>query len=143
MMSKETMSNNKNTTRIYASFILRGKELDPHSVTAWLGITPSRSFKRGDKRVEGKEWHHGFWEITSDGIIQSTDLAIHIHWLVSQLESLKPKLIELIEAEKFDAEIRCFWILPGGHDGLILDPSIQKQIAGLGIKLELDIYCDH
>ncbi len=142
MKNKKPIPEIKKSTRIYATFILRSKELDPQAVTALLGLTPTRCFKRGDKRGEGKEWSHGYWEVSSDGITQSTDLALHIKWLLDQLEPLKIKLMELIAAESLDAEISCFWILPGGHDGLILQPFLQKQIADLGIKLELDIYCD-
>ncbi len=143
MMSRGTMSENENPTRIYATFILRGKELDPQSVTELLGITPSRSFKRGDIRTEQKEWPHGFWGLTSDGNVQSADLVMHIEWLIHQLEPVKPVLIKLFEDGGLDAEISCFWILPGGHDGLILNPQLLNKIASFGIKFELDISCNH
>ncbi|MEJ5203006.1 MAG: DUF4279 domain-containing protein [Anaerolineales bacterium] len=141
MSNRESITNNENTTRIYATFILRGKELDPQLVTNRLGITPSRSFKRGDKRTEEKEWLHGFWGLTSDERIHSTDLALHIEWVINQLEPVRDRLVELMKEENIDAEISCFWILPTSHEGLSLGSDLLERIAFLGLKLNLDIYC--
>lgn len=141
MTSRETMPKNENTPRIYATFILRGKELDPQVVTEQLGIIPSRSFKRGDKRTEQKRWPHGFWGLTSDERIHSTDLASHIEWVTNQLEPVRQRLLELMDVKNIDAEISCFWILPTSHDGLSLSSELLERIASLGLKLNLDIYC--
>ena len=141
MTSNGTMFENENTTRIYATFILRGKELDPQAVTELLGITPSRSFKRGDIRTEQKKWPHGFWGLTSDERIQSPDLALHIEWVISQIEPNKEMLVELINGKNIDAEISCFWILPKSREGLSLSSELLERIAALGLNLNLDICC--
>ena len=140
-MSRETADKNRNPTRIYATFILRGKELDPQKVTEQLGILPSRSFKRGDNRTEQKKWPHGFWGLTSDDRINSTDLTLHIGWVLDQIEPGRQKIRELINEKKFDAELSCLWIFPTSHNGLSISSDLLERIASLSLKLNLDIYC--
>ncbi|HEV7759957.1 MAG TPA: DUF4279 domain-containing protein, partial [Acidimicrobiales bacterium] len=38
------------TSRTYATFRMFKDDLDPDAVTTELGITPTRSFRRGDRR---------------------------------------------------------------------------------------------
>ena len=58
-------------------------------ITEMLGIIPESSFKRGDKRKDGKDWPHGFWTFSSSGRIQSSDLIKHLVWLLEQIEPAK------------------------------------------------------
>ena len=141
-MTNRIMSDNKNLVRVYATFILRGKELDPRMVTERLGIIPSRSFKRGDRHGDNKKWPSGFWGLTSDGRILSADLILHIEWLINQLEPVEQALLELVNEQKFNAEISCFWILPEDHGGLVLPSQLLERITDLGVNISLDIYCD-
>jgi Domain of unknown function (DUF4279) len=134
------MSNQEISNRIYATLILRGKELDPQVVTDQLGIKPSKSFKRGDKRTEQKKWHHGFWGLTSDEVIQSTDLADHIEWLMNQIEPVRQNLLKIMNEKDINAEISCLLILSTDHDELYLKPEILYKISSLGLQLNLDIY---
>ena len=139
--SRETMLNDEKPPRVYATFMLRGKELDPQLVSELLGMTPTRSFKRGDQRTEEKKWPHGFWGLTSDERIQSTDLALHIEWVINQLEPVRQKLVEIMSDKQIDAEISCLWMLSTSHDGLSVSAVLLERIASLGLKLNLDIYC--
>jgi hypothetical protein len=128
-------------TSLYASFILRGKDLDPQEVSTLLDINPSRSFKRGERRTETKVWPHGFWKLESKDHIQSENLASHIEWLVNQLEPMASRLTTLVKERSLDAVISCFWIAETGHAGLGLSASLINRIATLGLRLEVDIYC--
>jgi hypothetical protein len=136
------MTNHEITTRVYATFILRGKELDPQDVTDRLGITPYRSFKRGDRRTEKRKWPHGFWALTTDGHVQSTDLSVHLEWLVQQLEPSIQNIQDIVRSHEIGAEISCLWIFPEEHNGLVLSSQLMRKIADLGVELSFDIYCD-
>jgi len=125
----------------YAYFALRGKELDPREVTEFLGVTPSRSFMRGENRTENKKWPHGYWALTSSGQIQSTDFQLHLEWLVNQLEPVKSKIIELQKKENIVGSISCFWILPTQHELLTLSSELLDRIASLKMDILFDIYC--
>ena len=134
------MTDNEIPARVYATFILRGKDLDPQDVTERMSIIPSRSFKRGDRRTVKKKWPHGFWALTSDGHIDSTDLSLHLDWLVKQLEPSNSSIQEIIHDSDFKAEISCLWISPEDHNGLILPSQLISKIAELGVELSFDIY---
>lgn len=134
------MAQNVHTTNTYASIILRGKELDPQKITDSIGISPSKSFKRGDKRKNNKVWPHGYWELDSTGFVNSSDLVPHLEWLAERIEPAKLSLSKIIDESGIDAELSCFWILPTNHESLSLNPKLLNKIALLGIKLEFDIY---
>jgi hypothetical protein len=134
------MAQNEYTTRTYASLILRGKELDPQKITDFIGISPSKSFKRGDKRKNDKVWPHGYWELDSTGFVNSADLEPHLEWLGDHIDPAKLSLSKIISETGIDAELSCFWILPTNHVSLSLNTKLLNQIALLGVKLEFDIY---
>jgi len=136
------MTHTEIPARVYATFILRGKELDPQEVTDRLGITPWRSFRRGDMRTEKRQWPHGFWALTSDGHIHSTDLSMHLEWLVKQLEPTIQNVQDIVRNNEIDVEISCLWIFPENHNGLVLSSYLLRKIADLGVELSFDIYCD-
>jgi len=127
--------------RTYASLILRGKDLNPQKVIESIGITPSRSFKRGDIRKGNKRWPHGYWELESTGIITSSNLSVHLEWLAEQIEPSKIALTNLLKRESIDAEISCFWILVTSHESLNLNSELLGMIASMGLRMSFDIYC--
>jgi len=135
-MTTDSLLNNP-----YASFILRSKTLNPQEITSYLGIMPSKSFKRGDIRRDEKKWTHGYWALESSKSVQSIDLILHIEWLTDQLELVKPKLVDLLNDKSIEAKISCFWIMPTGHEDLILSPKLLQKISGLNLSVLLDIYC--
>lgn len=126
---------------VYASFVIRGKDLLPENVTEDFGITPTRSFARGDKRNETKVWPHGYWELSSEDNVKSLDLVDHIKWLVYQLEPIQTKIARFLEEEGVRADISCFWMLENGHGVLVLDHHLMDRITALDLVFEFDIYC--
>lgn len=126
---------------VYAKLILRGKGLDPQDVTNSLGLNPSMSFRQGDWRNEADKWKHNFWSLSSKGKVQSSDLTIHLEWLLNQLDPEKSKFLDILKEKNIDAEISCFWILPTNHENLSLAPGLIKDISELGLGLNIDIYC--
>ena len=133
--------NNENVNKhIFATFILRGNGLDPNDVSSSLGITPSKSFKRGDVRTETKRWTRNLLSLTSQNAIQSDNLSEHIEWLLDKLEPVNSKLIEILETYGIESEISCFWIFPTEHEEFELGSELVKKIASLGVKLSFDMY---
>lgn len=126
---------------VYAELVLRGNGLNPPEITDTLNLRPSMSFKRGDWRNETERWKNNLWSISTKDQIQSTDLAVHLDWLVSQLEPTKKRLVEILDKKDIEAEISCFWILPTDHEHLSLSPDLLRKITELNLRLNLDIYC--
>lgn len=135
------MSEKDINNHLFATFILRGKGLNPHEVTDSLGINPSKSFKRGDWRTETERWTRNFWSLTSQDEVQSDDLSTHLEWLLNQFEPVNNTLIEILKRNGVESEISCFWIFPTEHEGLELSSELLSRIASLGVKLNFDIYC--
>lgn len=136
------MSENANASRTFATFRLWGKDLEPSRVTEMLNLAPSKAFKRGDRRTETNEWPHGYWGITSENQVLSTDLALHIEWLIDRLEPVQSQLAQIMAAEGVQADIFCFWESRTGHGGLIFGPKLLAGMAALNLQLGLDIYFD-
>lgn len=134
------MSEDKNTSAIFAGLILRGKDLVPQEITDAIGIKPTKSFKRGDIRKDTQKWPHGYWELITKDAIQSSDLSAHLDWLVKQLASSKTELIDIVCKEDIEGEISCFWILPTDHETLLLTSDLLKKIAELGLNVTMDVY---
>ena len=126
--------------QIYATLILRGKELNPQEVTDSLGLSPSMSFKIGDWRNETDRWKHNLWTLSSQDKIQSSNLANHLEWLLDQLEPVKPRLLDILNTNNIKAGISCFWILPTDNENLGLTAELLKKITDFGLYLEIDIY---
>jgi hypothetical protein len=125
---------------IYVSLIIRGKDLDPQKIMEIIKVIPSRSFKRGDKRKDLQEWPHGYWELGSWNNIESTDLSVHLKWLVEKIEPYKRELVALGKEESFDAEVSCFWIMPNSHESLTLSSDLLAEISSWELGINFDIY---
>lgn len=137
------MSEIEPTSVVFASLVFRGKDLVPQELTDTIGHNPTKSFKRGDIRKNTKKWPHGYWELTSKETVQSPDLAMHLEWLVDQIELSKTDIIRIVTQGGVDAEISCLWILPTSHESLSLSSDLQIRIASLGLKINIDIYCPY
>lgn len=123
------------------SLYLTGKSLDPQKLTVELGVSPSRSYKRGDKRQNGeKDWSHGLWMISSSNEIDALNPIIHIQWLLDKLEPAKMELIDILKDDSIDAVISCFWAMPSSHEVLIITPELLQRIASFNIRFKLALF---
>ncbi len=127
-------------TYVYAEIILMGEGLNPLEVTNSLGLHPLICHKIGDNKNEFEKWEINHWCFSSKDKIQSHDLTLHLQWLINQIEPVKTKFLTILNKNDIKAEISCFWILPSDHEVLSLDANLIKNIADLGIKLEIDVH---
>ena len=76
-------------------------------------------------------------------MIASTDLALHIEWLLDQVEPAKSQLMRLMD-EDVQADIFCFWESRADSNGIaggmIFSPTLLGRLAALKLQLGLDIY---
>jgi len=135
------MSENENCSRTYASIIISGENFNPSDVSSILGISPSYSFRKGDRRGEKGIWDHSFWELSTKDEETSTDLSVHLEWLIVKILPRKEILISLASASKsIKTYISCFWESKTGHGGPVFSPELMGKIADLNLELSLDIY---
>lgn len=124
----------------YASLNLWGENLNPQKINDALGISPTRSFQRGDQRKDGTNWPHGVWFLDSKEKFQSLDPTKHIEWILEQIEPMQVKLNEIIQEQSLIAELSVFWIMPTSHEYLIFEPDLIKRIAATNLRLEISFY---
>lgn len=133
------MRENENVSRTFATFRLWARDLNPDDITQRFRLSPTWAFRRGDKRGQADLWPHGYWEISSQGEVNSTNVALHIEWLLERIEPVREAL-ESMRAEGVQANIVCFWESLTGHGGPIFSPHLMARLAALNLELALDIY---
>lgn len=136
------MTSNESESQTFASFILIGKEINPEEITLELGITPSKGFKKGDKRSETDTWKHGYWELCSIGRVKTSDLGDHIRWVIEHLFPVRSKLSIILEDKDIRAGISSFSVLEKGQTVITLSPVLIRAIAELNLGIEFDLYAD-
>jgi hypothetical protein len=91
----------------YASVRVFGDLLDPLDVTRALRLPPDRVYRNGEPRIarrrdglvhEGAPYQQGLWAMCSERWVGSTELDVHIRWLLDQLEPRAAELQRLLEA---------------------------------------------
>lgn len=82
---------------ITVSLFLRGDDLDPASISKKIGITPTSSQYKGEKRVTSTLHEYvakiGVWELLADS--SSTEISEHIIQLMSRLRNCDIKFDEI------------------------------------------------
>lgn len=134
------MSDHTVSDRTWATLRISGEHLDPSDITARLLIVPSRAFVKGDRRGTDGVWRHGYWGITSQDKVHSTDLQLHIAWLLEQLEPVQEELKALIAQEGIKADVFCFWEFSTHNAALVLGPETLRGLGALNLELAVDTY---
>ena len=137
------MKTEMETNNIYIRFFIRGENIDPDEISHILGIIPSYKYKRGDLHGKNNQMvrKKGLWSITSDEKVASSDLQLHIDWLLALLEPVKNQLNSITSTPGVYAEISCVFNLFSIEWASHLEPSQLDRIAALNIKLGISIYC--
>jgi len=122
--------------------------LNPHELTALLGILPSSAHKQGDlpqnNPNEGftwaqEPWSAGMWEVNSDYRVHSRNLVDHLIWLLDLLDSVKDQLREYIDRNDLEADFFCL-IQVEDYTGLRLQPEVLKRLTAINVPLGVEIY---
>lgn len=135
-----TLTDENNPYPPYASLNLWGEDLSPQKITDALGVSPTRSFQRGDKRKDGNKWPHGIWFMESKEQVQSLEPIAHVEWLLTKIETFQKQLNDVIWTQELNAELSVFWIMPTSNQHLSIEPELAKRIAATGLRLEFSIY---
>ena len=126
----------------HATFRIMGETLDPDEVTRLLGIEPSFARRKGDKFGNPKRpvtSRTGIWALESEKSVISSDLELHLDFLLSSLGS-KASILRKLVQEGLEADIFCFWMSGTGRGGPMLGADTIRRIADLGVILDFDFY---
>jgi hypothetical protein len=133
--------------RAYASVRFWADKLDPLTVTLALRLPPDHTHRDGEPRLrrvrsgqvkEYAPYRGGQWSMSSDQRVQSPRLAVHIDWLLRELEP-KADAIQSLLSDGVEADFFCF------SSGSTATPpplprAIRDRAAALGVEIVIDHY---
>lgn len=136
---------NPNCARTYATFRLGSDLLVPAEVTRRLKIDPSDAHSKGEARTSrttGRTnyWKSGFWSVSTDASVKSTDLEQHIQYLLGRLLPRAAEVAAIVREYGAQADVFCFWASATGHGGPTISWRTMKQLGELNIDLGIDFY---
>lgn len=132
--------------RAYASLRVFGDDLHPPSVTKALHLPPDHQHHRGEPRIgrtkagmvhESAPYQQGLWSMSSEQWVQSPRLAVHLEWLLDQLEPKREELQELA-VQGYGLDFFCY--SSGTTDR---PPSLPKGVRTRAANLRIPINIDH
>lgn len=129
--------NYENVVTTYAELQIFCGDLDPDSVTLALKIEPTHTIRRGDLFTNflgrTRTEKHNFWELSSEDKLKSSDLRLHIDYLLQLLEPRKSELGVLQKTNGVSMRACCVWH-SRGSGGPVLWPEQMKGLADLGLE---------
>jgi hypothetical protein len=126
--------------RARARLTVLSDDLHPEELTRRMGIDPDRSWRKGDlTRARRPQPHHG-WELTSR---LSDDRPVEDH-LADVLERTAP-IAGSVAAMARDPAVHSVRLMlsrsgDNWNPGLTISPEAIRQLDGLGIGVDIDIY---
>lgn len=141
----EALEENPNCAETHATFRIVADDLIPEEISTTLRIPPSASATKGQTNPllhspASLPSRTGYWMLTSEGSVKSTNLEAHLLFLLDQLEPARSRVKELSASRAIRVEFHCFWMSETGHGGPVLSAGVLERIAALGATLEFDLY---
>lgn len=134
-----------------AGLSFAGDLLEPHRITAVLGVQPTIAYRKGEvfKRVRGHEvrGRTGLWRVTTRRQLESTELSAHLAYLLQVLfPAGSTKFIEplraIIRDLGLEAHVDCFWYGEHGATPPAIPEEIGAAFAQIGATIETDFDTD-
>jgi len=111
----------------------------PESVTRDIGITPSRTWYKGDTRPKTLliEKKNG-WELKS-ALSEESSLSEHVNYLLSIMEPARKQLKEV--TRKCYSLLACVIYVDEEMPEIHFDFDVIQRLADLNPRLDIDVYC--
>ncbi len=84
-------------------------------------------------------WAHSAWHLSSQGNVNSRNLADHLGWLLDRLAEANENLRHYLEEHDVAADFFCFLAI-WTQGSLHVDPSILTRLSVVGVPINIDIY---
>ena len=123
----------------HASLRFYHPDLDPDSITAYLGCTPSLCYRAGDQispRVAATR-KNGMWSVASD-LTRDRPLSEHLRRVLSLVSSDLTKWAEL--TRRYSADIYCAIDISRDNSGASIPADVIEEVGARGLSIELDFY---
>ncbi len=131
--------------RVHVEFILSRFDLDPDEVSLALKIKPTRSARRGDERRNHRGTllsHHkeGWWELSSEGEVESKEINEHFEYLLKRLLPHKETILSFAQGGETYFDVLWETAYFHGGNGPLLSNQNIKGMAELNASIGFDIY---
>ena len=135
------MSDYPTCAETYVTLRIFHDALEPPTISELLGITPTRSWRRGEAHGTRQVvvFPTGAWLLSSESAIASQDSVRHLDWLLTEVEPRHGELRGLRDAGH-RIDISCYWVSATGQGGPTLTPDIMRRLAKLELALWFDVY---
>ena len=130
--------------RAHVSLIVYGDDLDPAEVTAFVGLEPTKSHRKGDPtpsthRNPRLRYRTGMWMLDSP-LPSGADVEDHLERLLDQIEP-RSAAFHRLQDQGFDVMLSLGLFLDRLNRGAELAARTVRRIGAFGVRLSLDIYC--
>jgi Domain of unknown function (DUF4279) len=120
-----------------------GDELDPEALSRRLGITPSKSQRRGqvftNSLGRNRTAKVGGWFLSSEENVNSKDLRRHLDWLIAQLRDGVQELTALQNEAGIQMWITVIWWSKNGDGWFTLESQHMRAIAEMNLECQFEL----
>ena len=81
----------------------------------------------------------GGWFLSSKDKVPSTDVRVHLEWLLAQFAGKRDALVWARE-QGWDTVVSCYWGSAFGHGGPELSTRLTHQLVALDLDIWFDVY---
>jgi hypothetical protein len=144
-MARLTPMNDEYQTceRTCAELRIYGEALDTDNLTRILGVSPTRTVRKGDVRrgIRGKGFtaKSNGWFLSSESHVESKDVRRHIDWILGQVECKSNVILSVGATEDVLMTVHCAWWSRAGQGGPTLWPEQMRRLAALDLECSFDI----
>jgi hypothetical protein len=138
--------------KVFASLGFVGDRLQPQHVSDILGISPIKSWRKGELFRPGPRGPEivartGTWWLSTEGLVAGRDLGAHLAFLVALIlpegdGDRLTRLQELIRDEQAVARVGCFWHGEAGARPPVIPPFAVAAFKRLPAEIETDFDTD-
>lgn len=128
---------------VSVTFRFLGDALDPDAITASMALKPTEAHTKGEAvpKHPDRKYPTGYWGLES-ALAPWRSLDEHLKSLLEMLEA-REATIETIRRSGCSTSFYCACFVKTVVDNVVqLDSQILGNLAALGARLELHIYCD-
>ena len=128
---------------VSVTFRFLGDALNPEEITARLTLSPTMAHARGESvpKHPERKYTTGYWGLDS-ALAPACTLDEHLRHLLERLASRREAIKEIEHSGCSMSFYGAYFMKTPTDHAIQLDPQTLGDIAALGARLELRIYCD-
>ena len=128
-----------NSAESHVSFVVTGFNESPSVVSALMGISPTRAWRKGEEipgHKNGKQTHDR-WELKSS-LPLTEPISLHLAEIIKVLE-LSPHAVKAT-LERFEGGLSIACYYKDHNPGFNLSSQLLKQVSALNLSVDFDLY---